>query len=164
MSLEQTIDKNWDEIVRKRETVSEALSWSESGKKVDHMSREFAQTSQMKAVMQALSNPDSYPIDRFKMSQYFAQALEGDIATNIMRYIEYLENIADIATEDKRRDYYRNVRKAVLNLHGSEALTNYISVYNNFQRDASEEAMLARGVIRKVTQSVRALMGEYAND
>lgn len=160
-SLEETLAKNTTIINRKKETIAEAMSWSESGQLVSGASVAFAKTRELQNVMYALSDAKATEIDKFKISQYFAQALEGDPSVNLSRFAEYLESISRSTDDKNRSKYYRNVKEAILVLKDSDALKLYMSAYNKFLSDKSEEAVIARKVIRIVSNSMKQIFAEY---
>ena len=139
MCLKDNIEHHWSEIQRKQLTLAEALSWSASGRNLQKMSALFAATDVMRATKNALASDMGNSIDRFKMAQYLALALENNPDHNMQRFIAYL-----------------------IALNTSKELKFYMAVYEQFNADLSREANLAREIMAEIAQNTSHLIGEYA--
>lgn len=162
MSLHQTIETHWEELARKRESVAEALSWSPCGRNLRKESMALSRSEEMACVIEALADERGNPIDRYKISQYFALALENDPYNNLPRFVEYLEGLAVKSNSQRRAEYYRNAHDAIMDLTYSSTLEAYFRLYEEFLRDASKESTLARIVIDEIGATAQKVMGEYS--
>lgn len=163
MSIEKTIEEHWGDITRKREAIAEALSWSATGVNLSKESEIFSSTPIMQNVLMALSDPNAMAIDQFKISQYFAQALQGNPEENIKKLAKYLGDIAKSSEKvsPRRTHYYIRVKDAVESLQGNKDIARYSRVYMEFQNDQSKEAILARHVMTMVSDQMRKIMAEF---
>lgn len=162
MCLKDNVEHHWSEMERKQATLAEALSWSASGRNLQKMSTLFVATDVMQLVKAALGNESGNSIDRFKMAQYLALALENDPEYNIERFIAYLDMISEQASCERRGEYYKLVRDAIVALNQSKELRFYMAVYEQFKADTSKEARLAREIMTEIAENTSHLMGEYS--
>jgi hypothetical protein len=162
LPLKDCIAYHWDELARKRGTVVEALTWSVTGRNLQRECKELSASEVMKKLMNSLVSNNANPIDRFKMAQYLALALEHDPEHNLQRFIAYLELISEKTHSSRRAQYYNDLKMAVMELSGSKELRDYMEVYSEFKNDSTKEATLARDILDEVTSSTKKIMGEYS--
>ena len=90
MTIEESIEQNFDQIEKLQQEIVDVLGGSGSGKKVLELSQSLGTTPEMQKVMHTFSDPSAHEIDRFSMAKYFGQAMEGDVEKNMDNYIKYL--------------------------------------------------------------------------
>jgi hypothetical protein len=162
MPLKECIGFHWDELARKRETVVEALSWSVTGRNLQRECKELSSSEIMQKLMIALTHEKANAIDRFKMAEYLALALEHNPEHNLQRFIAYLELISNKTHSARRAEYYTTLKIAVIKFMASQELHDYMEVYNEFKNDPTKEATLARDILDEVTSTAKKIMGEYS--
>ncbi len=162
MTLHQTIEHHWEELARKRESVAEALSWSVCGRNLRKESLELSRSDEMANVIEALADERGNPIDRYKISQYFALSMENDPYNNLPRLVEYLEGIAEKSDSQRRAEYYHNAHDKIMDLTYSSRLETYFRLYEEFMMDSCKESTLARIVIDEIGATAQKVMGEYS--
>ncbi len=162
MALKSRIDNHWKDISRKREVVAESLTWSATGRNLQLYSRKFAGSETMRNIVDILADENSNTIDRFKMAQYFVQCLENDPDYNIERFVDYLDNISRKSEDQRRGIYYQKVKIAIMSVQRTREYLEYLQVYNEFKADNSNEAVLAKNVMQKISITIQKMMGEYA--
>lgn len=162
MSLQDSIAVHWEDIARKKATLVEALSWSATGRNIRSECNSLAKSKVLKKLLKALASEKGNPIDRFKMAQYLTLALEHNPDYELHRFVNYLDIIIRQSTSPRRAEYYSELKQSVLAFNGSEELRHYVRVHEEFQKDHSKEATLAREIMKEVSFMTHKMMGQYA--
>jgi len=159
MSLKDKINQNWENIIVKKQTLTEALGWSATGRNLKVAARDFAKSKAMEKTRAAVLSSEGNPIDRYKMAQYLALALECSPRENLSRFSDYLKDIAKKSDNKRRAEYYLKVRDAVQELRNSNELAIYMAVYSAFLQDDSESSTLARDVMSQIAHNTQRIIG-----
>lgn len=162
MLLKDNIAYRWFNIEQKKAAVSEALSWSASGRNLQKECKRFSGSKVIGNLIRALSDNSGNTIDRFKMAQYLALSIEHNPEENLNKFVEYLASITQTSLSKRRAGYYAGLMNAVIKLQGSKEFEHYMEVYARFKNDKDKNATLARDIMSEVTSSMKSLMGGYA--
>ena len=153
MDIKTDINNNWHKLQIGYDTISDALNWSDSARKLHEQSINLSHSKAFTGVISALVDNRSTSLDSYKMSRYFSQCLEYSPEYNLRKFINYINDIINRLRSQKRIKYYIRLQESVKYLLNSSELAAFIEVSSEFKLNKDKGTILAKDIINKVSEN-----------
>ncbi len=160
MSISERMEEHQDDIARISQNVQDLMAKTTSGASLMEASANMAMSDQMQNLMRAIDNPEASERDKFLMGKYMGEMLQEDQENGLINYADYLESVANDPAYADRKDYFKTIATAALQLNDSEAFKIYVQQYAAFETDTSKEAEDTRRAMEEMSQKMREWVDE----
>ena len=160
MSVVNKLTEHQDELMQEVLNVQDLMDKSATGASMLAASVSVAQTDEMKHLMALLGSPDVDEEERILLSQYMGEMLKRDAANGMGNFADYLRQTAKNPKYAAHAGYYLEIADAAHAVGSSALYGKYIAAYNEFEIDASPEALAAKQASADMQQKMQQWAGK----
>lgn len=156
MSIADNLARRNNEVEQEVAQMQAAMMRSGTGVAMLQKSQAMANSEQMMQLMAMIGEPSIPEKERMTLAQYMGEMLKRDPIQGLEKYAQYLEGVAADPRYAKRKEYYLSVGAAARAVGKTPVYQEYITAYNAFEADMSEEAKAARDATQRMQEKMRA--------
>lgn len=159
MSVVDNLSKYNQEIEAEVKNMQQKILACETGMIMLEASQIMATSEEMMGLMEKIGDPEISEEERLSLAKQMGQMIQDSPSEGLENYAKYLESIAQKPENTHRKEYYLIVANSARSVHEAKVYQDYIVVYNEFEKDNSPEAKIAR----QAMQDMQMKMQKWSN-
>jgi hypothetical protein len=152
------------ELEQEALSLQQTMQEFETGRLLAETSQVMTQQAEMQDLMMELANQSIPDNVRSAIAGYMRQLLEMDPMNGLQRFINYVNELAEMPEYAPIKDYFIGVGELSDKLLKTQQYQRYIQSYQAFMADNSEQAVAAREKLQAYAKKMNEMLaGEQAS-